>query len=274
MRTPRFNEKQAIMQSFADDKNSLRVLMTSPFWLEVQSGRISNLNGFKAIGKNLTINTSGSEDIINAGGTYIFPTIARTLSIVSTSANDTALGTGARAVQIDGLNGTKDKQLRTIALNGLTPVVTVDSFSRVNDFRILDSGSSETNEGVISCISTTDLFLLANIQIGEGRSTYALHTVPNNTNGYLTSWWAEIFRATGSSSTKEAQISIFKREEGGSFQIIDGSGLNSNFGPLRRPYDFPELLLPKTDIIIKATSLVNNSAITAGFEILDEVITP
>ena len=49
---------------------------------------------------------------------YLKPTTADTFVVNSTSANDTAAGTGTRTVQIAYLDASGDEQAVTVALNG------------------------------------------------------------------------------------------------------------------------------------------------------------
>ena len=90
----------------------------------------------------------------------IFPASARIIYIASTSANDTAAGTGARTLTIVGLDANFEPLTESnITLNGQTPVTTTNQFLRVNRLFVDDSGSTNANEGDIYCSDSTDTFI-------------------------------------------------------------------------------------------------------------------
>jgi len=121
--------------------------------------------------------------IWNVTGAYPYPTSALTTTIVSTSANDIAAGTGAREVTVTGIDGNWDAVTETIALNGLTPVTLSTNLLRVNLMDIGECGSSGTNEGDIDILHSPTV--LGRIDIGLGRSKSAVLSVPNGVGGYI-----------------------------------------------------------------------------------------
>lgn len=78
------------------------------------------------------------------------PTTAGPCSLLSTSADDTALGTGAQNVLVTGVDANWDPLTELKALDGLTPVVTSADFLRINELRVLAAGTGETNAGDIT----------------------------------------------------------------------------------------------------------------------------
>jgi len=84
---------------------------------------------------------------------FIRLTVASQLQITSTSANDTAAGTGAQTVYIEGLikvNNAWLEATETFTMNGQTPVVsTITNWFRVNKMWVNTSGSLEQNAGTI-----------------------------------------------------------------------------------------------------------------------------
>ena len=77
---------------------------SSDFGLQIARGLISNMLPINKFGRNADIDV-GTEDIWGAGGTWVEPTAATTVAVVSSSASDASAGTGARTITVNGLNG-------------------------------------------------------------------------------------------------------------------------------------------------------------------------
>lgn len=72
---------------------------------------------------------------------YRTPTTAQALEFVSASANDTALGTGAREITLMGLDANWNEVVQTIATNGLTAVDLPTNLVRLYRWYVSESGS-------------------------------------------------------------------------------------------------------------------------------------
>jgi hypothetical protein len=96
-------------------------------------------------------------DVWANGGIYPFLTAAETLKIFSDSADDTVTGTGARVVQVTGLDVNRDLLEEIVVLNGTTAVDTVGEFYRVNQILCLTAGSGGDNAGTIVATKGTDV---------------------------------------------------------------------------------------------------------------------
>lgn len=83
----------------------------------------------------------------------IFPT-AFALDVSSSSATDTAAGTGARTVEIAGLDFNGLPLLETVTLNGQTVVTTTKAFWRVFGAQVLTVGTNRRNAGDIYIVKT------------------------------------------------------------------------------------------------------------------------
>ena len=108
--------------------------------------------------------------------------------IASTSANDTAGGTGARDWLIFGLDAQFNQIEEEGSMNGQTAVTTTTVFHRVNEIIHLTAGSLLTNEGTISVTASTDSFVAGVPQTTvfltspprTGFSTTGMFTVPKD----------------------------------------------------------------------------------------------
>lgn len=122
------------------------------FNVMIESGLIPNFKSFVNIGEAVNVGTT-KRTVWNDDSVYIPPESAIQMTISSTSANDTAGGTGLRSVTITYLDSTYATQTETILLNGQTPVTTVASMIRINSMIATLStgtvGSTGSNVGTV-----------------------------------------------------------------------------------------------------------------------------
>ena len=142
------------------------------FKSEVGLGRRQGSVLWNKFGYNDSIGTGSPEVIASWGGTFNPMTTARTLSIVSTDANDDGdpAGTGANSVIVYGVDENREEQTVTVTLNGTTPVVTTEQWLGVNRMSVALAGSGQENAGTITATATTDLTTQAQIPAGQGTS--------------------------------------------------------------------------------------------------------
>lgn len=145
------------------------------FEVSVALGYVPGWRMFRKFGHNADIDT-GTEDVWGYGGVRILPTTATVASLVSTSANDAAAGTGLRTVVVQGLDTNYIEVEETVTLNGVTPVNTTQVFWRINRIYGLTSGTGATNAGTITCSVNSQV--QASIQIGLGQTLVGMFTVP------------------------------------------------------------------------------------------------
>ena len=127
---------------------------------------------------------------------------ATTLEVASTSALDTALGTGCTGVTIEGLDGNYDEISETVALDGQTPVLTTLEFLYVNRAYGSGAGATQKNQGTLyiaddstawaSGVPVTSAAVQAMINPLHGQTQQTIYTVPRNHTafahgGYMTS---------------------------------------------------------------------------------------
>ena len=111
------------------------------FYLAVAKGDFTGYSNVSKFGINSTVGSGGFESIWEGSSLYPWPTDVQTLSVVSASANDASGGTGARTVEIQGLDTNWDVVTETITMNGVTPVVTTQTFRRVFRAKVVTAGS-------------------------------------------------------------------------------------------------------------------------------------
>jgi hypothetical protein len=225
------------------------------FQISVASGALSP--SYKSIFKfgNNPIVGNTLETIWDQGGLYAYPASATTMTVSSSSTNDTSSGTGARTVLIFGLNGSYVETSETITLNGQTAVTTTNSYIRMNRAIVLTAGSGVANAGIIyvgtgTVTTGVPSNIFTTIAVGTNQTLQTFWTVPANYTAYL----YQVNISTGNTSNTKAllRVSLVARPFGGVFNtkelitLTDGNHLQT--------YDFPIKFTEKTDLEVRAIS--------------------
>jgi len=164
-----------------------------PYLYDIAVGNISGHEVFFALGYNPDIDNI-REDLIEFGGTYIFPPAGGIqMKITSSSANDAVAGTGVRTVDIDYLDNTHAPQSETITMNGITPVNTVaTNILRVQKLHTETAGSGGMADGTIILTDIAGTATYAQITAGGNYSRCAIFTVPAGKTAYIVNWNAGV----------------------------------------------------------------------------------
>src|SRR5216683_309441 len=144
-----------------------------------QDYQMELVRSFLFVGHNENINIATvPQDIWPLGGLYQFPTSAVAVEVLSSSANDTAAGTGLRTVSVSGLDADYNPIAQIVTLNGTTPVALTQQYFRINGFIGLTVGSAASNVGDITIRTAFSQTILSRIPVGQGRAQQAIWTVP------------------------------------------------------------------------------------------------
>jgi hypothetical protein len=171
-------------------------------------------------------------------GTYVFPTSASTMSLVSTSTSDTAV-----TILILGLDENYNQISETRTLTGTTPLTTNNSYFRINDMITL-SGNA-VGDVTLSVGATVYSKIIA----GNGRDQKAVYTVPAGYCFFLTRIDAFCTDANGG---KAARFRNFLTSESGRELRVADTTFFENMNIIRQaPFKYEE----KTDIAMQLRSL-------------------
>jgi len=173
------------------------------------NGSTAGLGGALVVGTNPLVNAD--EDVWPAGVAWAAPKAGRRHNLASVSALDDAASTGARSVLVSGLDDAFNPISETVALSGVTPVLTTQSFFRINQLAVTEWGGTEFNQGDISCTAETDLTASAYILEREGTALQAIFTVPAGVTGHLTGLGGSLNR-TGGGLQPEMLLKMEARE--------------------------------------------------------------
>jgi hypothetical protein len=150
-----------------------------PFELQVSRGQVDGHTPIEIFGYSTVVGSTAQgplwEGLTLSGGTYVYPTTAAPLVLVSSSASDNT----TRSVVIDGLGAGFVPLTETIALNGTSNVTTTNSFLRINQMLMLNS----TNTGDITASISSTVY--AKMNAGVGQTQMAIYTVPAGYTFYL-----------------------------------------------------------------------------------------
>ena len=207
-------------------------------FLNIARGKIPNASHINKFGYNDSVGTSFEH--ITDLGTNVLPSTAGTVTLVSASTDDTSAGTGARTVEVQGLDENYLPLTETFTMNGTTNVVGSSSFLRVFRMRVLTAGTGEINAGNITAsIGGSNV---ARILADKGQTLMAVYTVPAGKSGYLTKFQGSL------SKNQEAVFKIRAKEFGNGFNVKGQFGTFSN--TITYDYPIPLQFKEKTDIQI------------------------
>lgn len=158
-------------------------LINADFLIEAAKGNVPGHCLLAIAGTNADVDSSSPETIWLNGGLFTPPTVAGVVTIVSTSALDTAAGTGAREVTVMGLDATGAEQTVAYSTLGTTDVVSTELWSAINEVYVSDAGALGENQGTITGVVT--LQTMFGISPGTNQTALGFATVPLGKKGFV-----------------------------------------------------------------------------------------
>jgi hypothetical protein len=238
--------------------------------IPIANGDVDGYAAIHKFGRNPDVGNA-PETIWMHGGKYQYLAVNSPSTVYAYSANseDSASGTGARTITIQGLDNNFNEIEETVTVNG---AVSTKTFLRIYRAFVATAGSTSTNVGnvLISTGAGGTGTVLADIgtigtgtTFGLGQTQLALYTIPAGKTGYLTTW-----NVGCAPMNNKATVLLKSRELDGvdvpfrTKDIVDlvGGYHTQNYSiPLR----FPE----KTDIEVVAAG-DSNTIISSSFDII------
>jgi hypothetical protein len=184
--------------------------------LSIARGLDPGVSSIRKNGRNSAVGQS-SEDVWMNGGVWVAPTSAVPMSIVSDSAADAAAGTGARTLTVSGLDANYAVQTETVTMNGLTPVLTVGSYIKIDTVLVATAGTGLVNAGTITITASGGgNTVQGNINPGYGETKIGIYQVPANMTGYLFLLSCGAQNTTNNAAT---DLSLFIKPFGGAWNL-------------------------------------------------------
>lgn len=253
---PNLSDLHVAMQYNTDGEPELRVTLgqtisNADWYLQVAMGNITGATPVFKAGYNPAV---GATEESLWGDSVIYPwaswAAGGTLSCVSTSASDTG------QLHITGLKSSDwTETTEIVTLSGLTPVVTTNSFIRINNAHYFNT---ESNVGDIH-ISRNGT-IVGHIEAGSGQSQMAQYTVPAGHTAYLLTGQANMGK--GNDGTGKFKYRLY----GSNFQTAMVFLLyQSTFS-----YDFkaPLALPEKTDLDVTMIAANANTPVTCAYSLI------
>lgn len=163
------------------------------FYLEIQRGNVAGMKVYTIPGRSDEVSQTALEDITQIPGVTILPRPGGIqLEIISTSANDTAAGSGVQSIDIHYLDPASVEQEETCPTNGLVAQITAK-----NDFADIQWMHTRTI-GTVGGVAAGNISLRGvgggtiyeYIQAGGNQSLTCRYVVPTAKTGYILGWEA------------------------------------------------------------------------------------
>lgn len=177
-------------------------------------------------GNNPDVDSGTVPEVVSPLGSATIPWMSSSTSLEISSDNtaDTAAGTGARTVAIDGLDADYNRLTQTVTLNGIDAVAIPTQLVAINRVRVLGYGSGLTNAGVLTVRDAGGGTARILVPAGRSISQCSGYTVPAGYTLQINRHLAAINRT----ETAGRWITYT-----GAFQLWDGT----QYGPVVLPLD-------------------------------------
>jgi hypothetical protein len=238
------------------------------FSLQVARGLIPGHSVVTVFGYNPDVDTS-EESVWPDGGTVPHPTVASVLKVSSSDAADVSpSGTGARTVQITGLNANYFEVSETVVLNGQTAVNTVNSYLYVNGLTVTSVGSGGANAGNINVGTGTvtagvPAVLYDMIAIGYNNRTTGHYCIPAGYTGFLVQGLLTAGQASGSTAIT-GKLLIHSPDDN---IVRVGAITTLNNGVVQYMFNYPTAIPEKNCIGATAIGSATNNSVSSMFNI-------
>lgn len=254
------------MEYNAAGEPALRVIGNNFGWgIGVADGTVPGVNHIEKFGMNIDVD-SDKETIWDGGGIYTYLSTGEKLSVTSSSVNDSASGSGARTVEIQGCNDAGEVILETVEVGSASTQL----FKRVFRVKVVTSGASGVNEGIIDITSVVSTTVVAQIGVdgtgshaaGRGQTFMALYTIPTGKTGYITQWTV----GCGKQNTDAVATLMIRDPDApgdGAWNARDIITVSAT--TYAKNYNIPIKVNAGDDIEVRAYSSVNNSLVSSTF---------
>lgn len=229
----------------------------------------SSLTGFGADFSFGEVTTAATTRVLVKRTAYNEQTSNGQRSIASSSANDTAAGTGARTLQITYLDSTgAGPFVEVLTLNGTARVNTVATNIRfVEHIQILTAGSAGVNAGIITLytVPTSGGTAIGTIAVGNNQTFWAHHYIPASKTCNITGISCGHNGTTvGSGALFTLNAKSLTLANGVESQISDFVRLYGQTSTFARAYTSPITVLGPTRLQMYVTPETSSSTIYRG----------
>lgn len=175
-------------------------------------GRGQNAIAVKRFGINPDVDIATvPESLWPPGAVYaVIGDNAVQLEIVSDDTSDTAGGSGARTVLVEGLDADWLPKSQLVEMDGDDEVTLSGTWRRVFSARVVSAGSQGHNDGVIDVqLAVSPNTIYCQIAEAIGQSSMCTYTVPAGKTGYVVGLRAGLLRVA---STTLASLALYSHD--------------------------------------------------------------
>lgn len=239
------------------------------FSIRVASGALTNWTAINKFGRNSDIDSAAQADIWDAGGSWTSPTGSSLIQVFSGSTNDSAAGTGARTVTLQGLDSDGLLQNETVTMAGAARVSTNNSFGMVHRMFVATSGSGGENSGAITALNPQDTSLtLAQIGATNNQSLMAIFRIPSNMDGFMPNFYATILKDGPASASPNVTLILRAQSSiGGVWQVKNTHGMANAGAHLQHFYDPPNAFSANQTVALRVDTDTANTNMSGGFDL-------
>ena len=245
----------------AQSVKSVRVTPIGQLGISVARGDVAGMSLQNKFGHNDSV-SSTKITLWGEGGIYVYPAAATTMTVSSGSTDDASGGTGARTIDIFGLDSTHTEINETITLNGQSGVTTANSYLRIYRMIVRTAGSGGENAGILyvgtgTITSGKPANVYSMTEATENQTLQSFWTVPAGKSFFL----LDLIMSVGTG--REVEFGLYARPENEVFQIKFIDHIVAAVG--QRMFDPSLKFDEKTDIEIRVESSAATTAVAAAF---------
>jgi len=235
-----------------------------PFELQVSRGQIQGHRNVTVFGFNPDVDTT-QVSVWPLPSLITFPASAIQMTVSSTSANDTAAGTGARTVVVQGLDANYNEVTETVTMNGQTAVTMTTAMLRINYAYVATAGSSNSAVGdiyigtgtVTAGVPATAYDI---IKFDYNNTTTGSYTIPAGYTGYVSQGLFSTGQAGGSNAVQGRLLS-----RGLNNIRMTAAITTINNGVANYVFEYPLAIPEKTTLEATAIGSSSNNAVSSLF---------
>jgi hypothetical protein len=241
--------------------------LTEPFELQVGRGQITGHRSVVVFGYNPDVDTT-RVTVWPYTGIIPLPAVALQMKVSSSSANDTAAGTGARTVYVAGLDANHNEIEEIVTLNGQTAALTTQSFLHINNAYVATAGSGLSaagdiyfGDGVVTAGVPATVY--DTIKFDYNQRITGSYTIPAGYTAYLAQGLFSAGQPGGSAQVVGRLLTI------GTDGIRRAAAITTvNNGVADYAFEYPLRVPEKTTIEATAQGSSNNNEASAMFILL------
>jgi len=175
-----------------DEEGADGSMRTLDYTYAIAHGNVANHIPYRGFGDRTSISTGATGNDIWQGASAVMPipdqTTGEQMTLVSTSANDTLLGSGCRQVDVHYLNASGVPASEIVNMSGVSPVDTIATNIRfVENIHSETVGATGSTEGVVTIHKIGDPSVVYNAMVaGSNMALNSARMIPAGQTFYMT----------------------------------------------------------------------------------------